>query len=251
MGYCTVNDFRATLAQTLSSGSPNPATLTTPAKLADLGKMLNLTSSSGSSVGTYSLIDVNYYIRQASSIVDAAVRQQYVAPLRPIASMTMRLLSDINEYTSSFGVTRIDNVVVGDILVLVGGGIEERVEVESVDIEDGITTVMPFYNDFAFGTTRVLLVKFPDPIPYITAKLACAQFYDRYAKAQSEPMKSDYSEILRKEANAELNNIREGRTILDGIERVGSRFVNANLYGRYGLGGFIDQDGTRSDQSRG
>lgn len=250
MGYATVNDFKATLAQTLTTGSPNPATLNKPAKLADLGKQLNLTSPTGSSVGTYSLTEINYYLRQAASIVDAALSQQYDTPLRLKAKMAMKLLADVDEYNITLRVNRWQNLTVGDQLVIVQNGAEETVEIEAIDSDGMIDTLDTIQNDFVEGA-RVLLVKFPDPIPYVTAKLACAMFYDKYAKAQSEPTKSEYGDILRKEATAELNNIREGRTELEGIHRKGSRFVNPNLYARYGLKGHIEQDATRSDTSRG
>lgn len=250
MGYCTVNDFKATIAQSLSTGSPNPASLDKPAKLSDLGKQLNLTAPNGSSVGTYSLDDVLYYIRQASSMVDAALSQQYVVPLHVIARTQMRLLNDINEYALTFKVSAVENLMEGDQIVLVQRSVDEKLEIESIDSEGYVTTVVPPENDYDATIARVLLVKFPDPIPYITAKLACAMFYDKYAKAQNEPSKSEYGDILRKEAIAELNNIREGRTILDA-DRIGSRFVNPSLYARYALDHIINQDSTRADQGRG
>jgi hypothetical protein len=138
----------------------------------------------------------------------------------------------------------------GDVLVLAQSGVEERCEVESVDTDGTITLSEPLVNDFDTSTARVLCIEFPSPIRYITAKLACAMFYDKYAKAQNEPSKSEYGDILRKEATAELNNIREGRTILEA-DRIGSQFVNPNLYARYGLAKMIDDDSTRSDQGRG
>ncbi len=254
MGYCTVNDFKATLAQTLTTGSPNPATLTTPGKLSDLGKQLNLVpptnSTTGPTLGTYSLADVYFYIRQAQSVIDAALSQQYVVPLRVKTRVELSLLTNIiGDYTASFKISNPELLLPGDQLVLVGVGLLEQTEIESID--DGyITPIDDIDNDFDAGN-RVLLIRFPDPIPYICAKLACAMFYDKYAKAQSEPSKSEFAEILRKEATSELNNIREGRTILDNMDRVGSRFVNPNLYSRYGLKGFDDQDGTRSSQDRG
>ena len=249
MGYCTITDFAATLAQTLTTGSPNPATLNKPAKLSDLGKQLNLTSPTGSSVGTYSLDDVNYYIRQAQSIIDAALSEQYVTPLRIKAKMEMRLLSDVSEYSDLLKLTKYEVLMPGDQLVIVQGGVEEQVEVEEI-IGGLIDTVQPVANSFTEGA-RVLLIKYPNPVPYIAAKLACAMFYDKYARAQSEPMKTEFGDTLRKEANAELNNIREGRTILEDIDRQGSRFVNSQLYSRYGLDALINSDGTRSDSSRG
>jgi len=249
MGYCSVSDFEKTLAQTLTSASPNPATLTERPKLADLGKKLNLTLPQGSSVGTYSLSDVNYYIRQAQSMVDAALSQQYVVPIRTKGPLQIRILSDVDEYTDEITVTRPENLTVGDQILLIDGQESEQIEIAT--ISGNVITPL----DFIIGiyqreTTRVLLIKFPDPIPYITAKLACAMFYDKWARAQAEPMKTEFGETLRKEATAELNNIREGRTILHGIDRIGSRFVNPTLYDRYGVKGIMDQDGSRSDQGR-
>jgi hypothetical protein len=252
MGYCTRSDFKNTLAQTLTTASPNPASLAKPAKLTELGKQLNLTSPTGSSVGTYTLEEVDYYIRMASSLVDAALSAQYVVPIPLKTMFTMNLYADINEYNANaFKVSRVENLNIGDILVLVQQTVEEKVTISDIDADGYITLEEPLMNDYDSSITRVLCVKFPDPIPYITAKLACAMFYDKYAKAQQEPAKSEFSEILRKEATAELNNIREGRTTLKGLERIGHRFVNPNLYARYAMDSIKDQDSTRSDQGRG
>lgn len=264
MGYCTVSDFEKTLAQTVTTGSPNPGTLDRPGKLSDLGKKLNLTRTTpdGSSVGTYSLSDVYFYIRQAMSIVDAALSQQYVVPISPKCVYESTLAdsyfdSDSRPYITIAGQAHI--FTGGDQVVAVNPNeyfSELRLEVDdSVDAVNGSTIRLmdsdevADIEDWVVGS-RILIVRYPDPIPYVTAKLACASFYDKWAKAQSEPMKSEYGTILRQEGLAELNNIREGRTILHGAERIGSRFVNPNLYDRYALKGVMDQDGTRSDQTR-
>ena len=252
MSYCSVSDFEKTLAQTLTTGSPNPSTLTRPAKLNTLGTSLNLSNSSPQtpSVGTYSLADVHYYIRMAASLVDAALSQQYAVPLRTKAQLQLKILADIDEYTDEIKLTRPENLAPGDQLYFIDGSEQEQIEVDTVS-GNIITPLSYITGVYMAATTRVLLLKFPDPIPAITAKLACAMFYDKWSKAQSEPMKSEYGDILRKEATAELNNIREGRTILNGAERVGARFVNPNLFDRYALKAPMDSDGSRSDQSRG
>lgn len=249
MGYCSINDFEKVLAQTLTTASPNPVTIDRPAKLADLGKKLNLTDTQGSSVGTYSLSDINYYIRQAMSMVDAALSQQYVVPLRTKVQQEQELLADITEYVDDIVLSNASLLIPGDILILHDGVESEEFEVDYVE-GDIVSPVSAISGIYSSDTTRVLLVSYPDPIPYVTARLACAQFYDKWARAQQEPAQTEYGETLRKEAHAELNNIREGRTILHGIDRIGSRFVNPNLYSRYAVDHIINQDGSRSDDNR-
>lgn len=245
MRYCSVDDFEKTIAQTMSTASPNPATLTTPGKLIDLGRKLNLNTTT--SVSTYSLDDVYFYIRQGAGMIDAALSEQYVVPLIPVCAMETTLLEDTDEYGASLSVDKVASLSIGDQLVLADGTAEETIEIDEIS-GNVITPLDALTNVFAASGTRVLLVKFPEPIPFICAKLACAMFYDKWARAQSEPMKTEYGETLRKEAIAELNNIREGRTILWGIERIGTRFVNPNLYARYALKNQTEQDSTRADQ---
>jgi len=251
MGYCSVNDFQNVLASTFTTASPNPLTLTTPGKLIDLGTQLNINTNDGPlgpTVATFDIDSVNYYILQAESHIDAALKQQYEVPLCPKVSFRSGLLMDMDEYTVSPLLSRSVNMLPGDQVVFIQNGNEEIAEVASIS-----GSVVTFVNDLAgLYTTndKVLVIKFPDPIPYVCARLACAMFYDKWARAQSEPMKTEYGDTLRKEAIAELNNIREGRTILEA-ERVGNTFVNPQLIKRYALKALDEQDGSRSDSNRG
>lgn len=228
MGYCSLTDFTATLAQTLTSASPNPATLTTPAKLADLGRILDLNNTAGSTVGLYSPDDAYYYIRQGMSVIDGALSPYYVVPLKPVSRKVLTLLSDIDEYSDVIEVSQSEALLPGHRLIFIENGYEEVHEIDSIS-NGVITTVEPIEGLFT-SDARVLWAEFPDPISFICSRLACAMFYDKWARAQSEPMKTDYGTTLRQTANIELNNIREGRVILHWIDRVGSRFANPTLY---------------------
>jgi len=228
MGYCSIADFASTLAQTLTSASPNPSTLTVPAKLADIGRRLDLNNPSGSTVGLYSPADVYYYLRQAMSIIDGACSPFYVVPLIPTAKKKLTFLSALDEYNDVIQVSGAESLLPGTRIVIIENGMEEIVEIDT-NVSGLITTVEPINGLYSINA-KVMSVEFPDPIPFICSRLACAMFYDKWSKAQSEPMKSDYATILRDDAHAELNNVREGRTILDGIDRKGARFANPTLY---------------------
>jgi hypothetical protein len=252
MAYCSILDFQRILSQTLTTGSPNPITLNVPGKLNQLGRQLDLNNPNGNAVTTYNLDDVNFYIRQAEALIDAALSQQYLVPLKALTSLEMQLLYDINEYNDVLFTNRAYNLTPGDQLFLIDTSTGENEQVEVDDISGTeVTLLYPIQNNYSAAYTRILLVKFPDPIPYLAARFGCAMLYDKYAQAQSVPVKTEYGDMLRKEAIAELNNIREGRTILIGITRVGSRFVNSNLYDRYPLKNLFEQDSTRSDSNRG
>lgn len=239
-GYCTINEFKLTLAQALTSASPNPAYLNRPGKLQDLGKQLNLSPNiglstdgtpTGPNIETYALDDIYFYIRQAQSFIDSHLSSLYKTPVTPIVLKTLSLQYDIDlVYNSTLYITGYENILPGDLIVLSDGTNEEMHEVYDIDGSE-VTLIDDIVYEFSSSNTRVLKVHFPNPIPYICAKLACAAFYDKWTKSQSEPTKSDFPDLLRAEAVAELNNITEGRTILTNVQRTGQRFANPNLYG--------------------
>ena len=236
--YCTINDVEKTLAQTLTTASPDSVLTGLPGKLTSIGKKLKL--------GLIDEDNVYYYIRNASSHIDAALSQQYVTPLREKVHTSTTLAADLDEYATTISVVDYLDFVQGDIIYITDGTNEERHEVESIT-DNEITTVDSIINFYVASNTRILNIKFPDPIPFICARLACAAIYDKYARAQSEPSKTEYGNTLREEARAELNNIREGRTILEGIARKGWRFANPNLVARYTVKGSVESDTTRID----
>lgn len=243
MGYCTLTELEKVLAQSLTTASPDTVLTGIPGKLTSIGKQFNL-----------NLIhedDADYYIRLADDLINAGLTQQYVTPLPELCDYETVLLASMDEYVDTISVSRATVFTPGEAIILTDGTNTERHEVYSI-FNGVITTRDVISNIFYSNSTRVMRVKFPPPIPFISARLACAAIYDKYAKAQSEPSKTDYGSTLRKDAVADLNNIREGRTILHGVTRIGWRFANPNLVDRYGLKGIGENDGTRSDtQDRG
>ena len=221
MGYCSYSDIEKVMAQTLTTGSPNSVLTGVPGKLTTIGKKFNLNLISED--------DADYYIRLADAHIDGALSQQYVTPLRESADVQMKLLVDMDAYNDTVMLDRAPSLVNGDILHFTdtNGYYDDRVTVVAVDFMTRVVTLSaPLSNLYQIDNTRVLRIKFPAPIPFVAARLAAAAIYDRYAKAQSEPGKSEYGTIIRDEGIAELNNIREGRTILFGAVRRGWRFAS-------------------------
>jgi hypothetical protein len=239
MGYCSITAVTKILAKALTTYTPS--SISTPGNLLNVGNSLNTNQVQNS--------DINYYIALADSHINSSLSQQYQTPLIEICDLETTLSSDIDSYSDSTNVslTLASPLVPGDILVFTDGTNTESSEVEEVT-GNVVTLSSALYNTFSTSETRVLRVRFPDPIPFISARLTAATLYEKYFSAQSSPNNSDYFKSLRAMSLQELNNIREGRTILHGAVRIGTRFYNPNLDSRYGVASFDTADGTRSDE---
>ena len=77
------------------------------------------------------------------------------------------------------------------------------------------------------------ILKFPDPIPLIAARLAVSYAFDELYSAEQSPDVSNYGVEQRKMANNSIDNIMDGSTSLFGQEKTGRRFVNGNLFDAY------------------
>jgi hypothetical protein len=242
--YSTPSQVENVLAQSMTSASTSAlaSSQVTPVKLGQVGTKM--------APALYTTDIVNYYIRLADSHIDAALSQMYVTPLPEICDLQMKLTADIDEYSTTIRVDRAANLGVGDVLFITDGVNTDRIEVSTVTVPDLVTPVaMPlnlYTRSAANRATRVLRLSYPAPIPFLSARLACAGLFDKYYASQQEPGKTEYGEKLRSLVNDEMNNIREGRTILTGVRRIGWRFANPNLVDRYTLKGSIEQDSTRS-----
>ena len=134
--------------------------------------------------------------------------------------------------------------VPGDIIVINDGVYEDKLTVSSI-IGDNILKFDDIIAGiFSADSTRILRVRFPDPIPNTSARLAAASIYDRYFSAQSTSQQSDFAKTLKSMCRADLNNILNGRAVLHGQHRIGDRFLNSHLKDRYGLRG-MESDSTR------
>jgi len=230
MGYSTITLIERILAQALTSSSPKD--LSTPVDLLKIGNTLdtNLVSES----------IADQYILWADEDINAAINELYKTPLCEKADFERTLFSDINEYNPYIITDKGCPWYPGDIIILNDGIHEERhIIKEVVDLvnRNVFLTEQPVNYYFKASNTRVIRIKYPEPVTLVSARLAAANIYDKYLMSQSAPNKSEYGQYLRQMARVDINNILNGRTILHGQQRIGRRFYNANLVDRYSLPG--------------
>lgn len=230
MGYSSITLVERILAQALTSASPS--NLSTPVDLLKIGNTLdtNLVSET----------IVDQYILWADEDINAAVSELYKTPMCERADFETTLFSDINEYNPYIITEKSCPFYPGDTIILNDGIHEERHTIEDIiDLIDRnvFQTLQSVNYAFRASSTRIIRVKYPEPITLVSARLSAANIYDKYLMSQSSPSKSEYGQYLRKMARVDINNILNGRTILHGQQRIGRRFYNSNLVDRYGLPG--------------
>lgn len=233
MAYCGIPEIDSILAQSLTSAT-NPASQTRR-NLLLIGKVRDKNVISDDIV--------NQYIQWASQEVDARLSALYKTPLGERVAFSTLLASDITEYNPYLVLEKSCALTPGDIVLVTDGITEERHIISEVIGNAIFNTVDPISYPFSTGS-RVLNIKIPDPIPWITVRLAASQIYDKYFAAQVSPNTSDYGKELRKQANQKINDILNGRTILIGVERTGRRLYDPNITDQYGLphGGDLKRD---------
>ena len=236
MGYCTPPLVQRILVQSLTSAT----TPTTTGK----GSLLNFGNSIDKNLITDEIM--NQHINIADTFINSTLSVLYKTPLREIADIECKLAVDIDVYNNEvILVSPQANVFVpGDIIVINDGVYEDKLTVSSI-IGDNILKFDDIIAGiFSADSTRILRVRFPDPIPNTSARLAAASIYDRYFSAQSASQQSDFAKTLKSMCRADLNNILNGRAVLHGQHRIGDRFLNSHLKDRYGLRG-MESDSTR------
>jgi hypothetical protein len=189
---------------------------------------------------------MNQHINIADTFINSVLSTMYKTPLKEIADIECKLAVDIDVYGSDvILVSPQANVFVpGDIIVITDGIYEEKRVITSISGDNILQFAEGITGMFSADITRVLRVRFPDPIPNTSARLAAASIYDRYFSSQSTSQNSEFAKLLRTQAKIDLNNITNGRAVLHGQHRIGDRFVNSHLKDRYGLRN-IESDGTR------
>jgi len=229
MPYCNVLHITSILAQSLTTASPSD--LTSVTQLLKIGKTLDSNQVPETII--------NQYITWSDEEINGKISEQYEIPLKEIADFETTLASSMGDYNDYIITTDRSPFNVGDTIIITDGVHEERHVIEEIiDSTTGaiFRTVDPIGFAFQSGS-RIIRVKYPDPITQTAARLAAANIYDKYFASQASPNESEYGKFLRKQARQALNNILQGRTILHGAVRIGRRFFNPTLKDRYDLPG--------------
>ena len=228
-GYSTVSLVGKILANSLTSASP--VGLTTPTSLINIGSEFDF--------NTVPEADVEQYIKLSDEEINSVLSELYVTPLCESADFETSLLVDIDEYNEYIITSASCPFYVGDVLYLTDGNNKERhviSQIVSVSGNNAFDTEEPVSYAFSASNTRILRLKYPEPISLMSARLTAANVYEKYFMAEASPSQSEYGKWMRNMVRASINNILNGRTILHGAHRIGlSRFIGSTLSVQYGL----------------
>jgi hypothetical protein len=225
MGYSTKTEVIQALANVLTAGSPNPGPLGT----------IPVTSIGNSVTDTVSDAQIQQYIRWADENVDATVSSIYDIPLKRVNRGTFRLAMDVTAGDSSLVLEDATKFIEGDVILIRNDSTSQQLTITAFSTvsPDTTMTVTPVVTSSYLATdAKVERIRYPDPIPKISARLAASYLYDKHFAAQVEANQSDFGKVLRKLAYEDLNAILSGAIRLlipDANIYVGRRFYNHAL----------------------
>ena len=217
--YATINDLKAILPSPITIGDNN---IGTPSPGAPASRSCITTS------------EANYFIGRAQNEIDARLRAFYQCPLRRTKIFETALTNDIVPGTNVVVNLRDSGAfMIGDAVRIQGSDIMDNATV--VDIPSiysiKIDTLANTYSQ-ADGCL-VSLIKYPDPIPLMAARLAVALAFDELFSAEQSPNVSSYGNTQRQLANNSLDSILDGTVKLFGQEWTGRRFIRGSLFDAY------------------
>ena len=226
MGYCTIADITRIIAQSLTSATSS--TLGGSVSLLNIGSVLDKNLITDATV--------NSYILFSDSEINGILSELYKTPICEIADFETEIYASVSEYNDYIVLSRNCPIEILDNVILIddNNNIEERHVISEIVGDNMYQTEEEIQYEFPSGS-RLIRVKFPDPLPVISARLSAANIYDKYFSSQNSPNISDFGEKLRQLARADINNILNGRTILHGQQRIGRRFFNSSLVDQYDL----------------
>jgi len=223
MGYSSKAEVIQALATALTSGQPS-----TP------GVVVSVTTVGKLITDTINDDQLYQFIRWADDNLNAAISSIYQIPLQRVnrgsydlaadvvAAQTFILLADATIFTEG------DVVVIRDLTMAQS----QTLTVSTVPNENRINFTTPITLSYSLLTTKVERIRYPDPIPKMSARLAAAYLYDKYFAAQVDGNESDYGKYLRNLVKQDINNILAGTIKLllpEAGQYVGRRYYNATL----------------------
>jgi hypothetical protein len=224
MGYSIIKEVVEILPQAISSSLPDFS-----------GTKINLVNvvtapgnSNPTSVNRIPDTTILYYISLADITIDGILSQQYRTPLKKCARGEWSVDSDISEYNQTIETSLTHNLVEGDEILIRddNSGIEELHTVKTIIDGNSFLTTDIIATNFSGNDIRVVRIGYPAPISQISARYAASFIYDKYFAAQTDPNVSEYGDKMRSIAMGQLNDILNGKIILDCQIRIGDRFGN-------------------------
>jgi len=171
------------------------------------------------------------YIRFATQEVDSRLRPFYVCPLRRVKTFETELLNNISSGQGiNIKVHDSGQFAIGDTIRVQ----EEDFEATNViAIPDMFTiTVDNLVNNYS-SSSLISVIKYPDPIPLLTARLTVSYAFDKLFASEQSPDISQYGIAQRKLASNDMDSLLSGTILLTGQDHTGRRFVRGSLFDAY------------------
>jgi hypothetical protein len=174
------------------------------------------------------------FIRMGMQEVDSRLTSFYIVPLRLIKTYETEIMNDVSAGTSvKVKVWSTSSFSKGDTVRLQGPDTMETALIS--DVTDAVTlTLQTVTGSYYMETGKISIIKVPDPIPLITARLAVSYAFDELFSADQSPNISNYGKEQRNLANNAIDRILEGAVNLFGQEHTGRRFLRGTLIDAYG-----------------
>lgn len=221
MGYSTKQEVIIALANALSRGSPQ-----SPGVLVPITEIGNQLSSTVPDTTLYQ------YIRWADAQIDSAVSSIYRVPLQRVNRGTFNLAVDVTVGDLYITMEDATLFIQDDVIILRDSLNLQELTIASIPTNYRLNLTVPVTNSYLAVDARVERIRYPDPIPLISSRLAAAAVYDKYFAAQVEGNQSDFGKFLRKQAWDDLDQICAGTiklAITNSLNLIGRRYYNQAL----------------------
>jgi hypothetical protein len=218
--YATVEDMVQLLPSNIRINDANLG-IPSPGKFTDKDGVLTTEQALG-------------FISMAQQEVDARLSPFYLTPLKQIKIFEEALAEDaIAGNNVEIRLWTTAQFSVGDIVRIQSYYALETTVITQVRsshtfIVDRLKQTFHVEND-----VTAAVIKYPDPVPLITARLAVSYAFDGLFSAEQSPDISNYGTEQRKLAHNSLDNIMDGSAFLFGQEQTGRRFVRGTLFDNY------------------
>ena len=173
------------------------------------------------------------FIRLAQQEIDARLSPVYVTPLKMVKIFEEALAEDALAGTNvEVRLWSTAQFCLGDLVRFQSYGAIDNATIIEVIGQTAFRVDRLKYSFFPEDGVAAIL-KFPDPIPVITARLAVSYAFDELFSADQSPDVSNYGIEQRKMAYNSIDNIMDGSTFLFGQDQTGRRFIRGTLLDAY------------------
>jgi hypothetical protein len=221
MGYSTRQEVYLALANALSQGGP----------VGD-GQLVPITTIGNSLSSAVTPEQISQYVRWADEQINAALTSLYRVPLSRVNFGTYYLAVDVTAGDTQLVMNDSTMFVAGDVVLIRNDTTTQELIIASIPDDHTMMLIGPVVNSYSAVNSDVERIRYPDPIPMISARLAAATLYDKHFAAQVTGNETEYGKKLRAMAFDTLNQILSGVVKLylaDASDYVGRRYYNHAL----------------------